>query len=82
MAIQRKGNTTPAFRYFVFILFLCIVLFVFLVTRLMTGVNSTFYNGEGDSPSFRVELTPPTPLNEVTHYPVFSMDYRPNPADS
>ena len=65
MAIPRKGNTTPAFRYFIFILFLCIFLFVFLLTRLITGVNSEVYNDFNHKPSYRVEVAPPVPMEET-----------------
>ncbi len=64
MALERKGNTTAAFRYFVFILFLCIFLFVFLITRLMTGFDSAFNNDQFERPSYRVEVMPPSHLND------------------
>ena len=68
MAIERKGNTTPAFRYFVFILFLCIFLFVFLMTRLMTTGSSAFIQNQTERPSFRVEAAPP-PIDEANLFP-------------
>lgn len=60
MAIQRKENTSPAFRYFIFIVCLCIFLFAFLLTRLIAGPGTTIFNSvNNEYKSFRVEVAPP-----------------------
>ncbi len=65
MAIERKGNSTPAFRYFIFILFLCIFLFVFLLTRLIAVNSTAVIKNANDTPTFRVELHAPLPIQQV-----------------
>lgn len=40
MTMVRKGNSSPAFRYFLFILFLCITLFIFLLSRIASGIET------------------------------------------
>ena len=40
MTMVRKGNSSPAFRYFLFILFLCITLFIFLLSRIASGIGT------------------------------------------
>jgi hypothetical protein len=40
MLYNRKGSTSTAFRYFLFILLVCIVLFVFLMSRLAEGIET------------------------------------------
>lgn len=64
MAIQRKANTSPAFRYFIFIVCLCIFLFAFLLTRLIAGPGTTIFNSVNNKyKSFRVEVAPPDTFN-------------------
>ncbi len=58
MSYTRKGNSSPAYRYFLFILFLCIVLFVFLMSRLASGMKTEIEYEGMMVPALRV-------LNEV-----------------
>ena len=48
------GNATPAARYFVFILCVCVLLFGFLMTRLVTTIQN--------DPEFN---QPVVPVNEI-----------------
>ena len=77
MAIERKGNSTPAFRYFIFILFVCIFLFVFLMTRLIV-VNSSavIKNANDNTPAYRVELIEPFPIEQTQSNTIHLQNHR------
>lgn len=54
MSYTRKGNSSPAYRYFLFILFLCIVLFAFLMSRLASGMKTEIEYEQMIVPALRV----------------------------
>ncbi len=60
MATIRKGSSAQAYRYFLFILSLCIVLFVFLMTRLAGSIHTEIDYEGMIVPAFRaVQWSPP-----------------------
>ena len=53
---QTKGKADPAFRYFVFILSLCVFLFVFLISRLLDTRDTRPEQQPAIVPVFRIEM--------------------------